>query len=520
MKQWLANLPSPWRVVGALFAGFMVFASYEPTGLWWAAPLGYALFFAVVTQRHAVSLAFLNSLATYGFLLPWIGEFVGASAWIALAIVQALYALLFGLGARWLLRWANGTWNWRSIVGAAAFFVAVEGFRSHWPFGGFGWGRLAWGQVSGPLAADIRLGGSAFVSFLVVLLGGFIYLAARPPYNTRAAVTPKIRLQYAGVVGVVLLASVIYGSSFSQEPTAGQVNVAAIQGNVPRAGLDFAAQRRAVLNNHVQRTHELADSVATGEAPQPDVVIWPENSSDVNPFKDPDAYTAIDSAVTAVNAPVMVGTVIGNENTMLTWGPATSSEPGPGEKHVKKFLQPFGEYMPFREILKHVNENVERAGNFVPGDGPGVVRMPAARGGVLVGVSTCYEISFDASARDAVRNGAEFLASPTNNATFGFTDMSYQQLAMSRMRAIETDRAVVVAATSGVSAIVMPDGEVVAQSRLFRPDLLQADIPLRDGITPSVAAGPWVELGLAAAGVLGIIGAFLASRPTRRKKSR
>src|SRR5699024_8011323 len=115
--------------------------------------------------------------------------------------------------------------------------------------------------------------------------------------------------------------------------SAGQVNVAAIQGNVPRAGLDFAAQRRAVLNNHVQRTHELADSVVTGEAERPDVVIWPENSSDVNPFKDPDAYAAIDSAVTAIDAPVMVGTVIGNENTMLTWGTATSSEPGPGEKH-------------------------------------------------------------------------------------------------------------------------------------------------------------------------------------------
>src|SRR5699024_12528331 len=189
----------------------------------------------------------------------------------------------------------------------------------------------------------------------------------------------------------------------------------------------------------------------TGDAERPGWSIWPQNSAGVTPFRDPQAYAASDAAATAIDAPVTVRTVIGNESTMRTWGTATSSEPGPGEKHVKKFLQPFGEYMPFREILKHVNENVERAGNFDPGDGPGVVRMPAAGGDVLVGVSTCYEISFDASARDAVRNGAEFLTSPTNNATFGFTDMSYQQLAMSRMRAIETDRAVVVAATSGVS---------------------------------------------------------------------
>src|SRR5699024_12077469 len=123
-------------------------------------------------------------------------------------------------------------------------------------------------------------------------------------------------------------------------------------------------------------------------AERPDVVIWPEDSSDVHPFNDPDAYAAIDSAVTAIDAPVMVGTVIGNENTMLTWGTATSSEPGPGEKHVKKFLQPFGEYMPFREILKHVNENVERSGNFDPGVSPDVVRMQDAGIGVLVVVYT------------------------------------------------------------------------------------------------------------------------------------
>ena len=260
--------------------------------------------------------------------------------------------------------------------------------------------------------------------------------------------------------------------------------------------------------------------MADGEAEQPALVIWPENSSDVNPFTDPEAEAAIGSAVDAINAPTMVGTVIGNENTMLTWNPSAWPEPGPGQRHVKKFLQPFGEYMPFRDILKHVNENVERAGNFEPGSGPGVVEMDAADGAVQVGVSTCYEISFDASPREAVNNGATMLASPTNNATFGFTDMSYQQLAMSRMRAIETDRAVVVAATSGVSAIVLPDGEVVEQSRLFRPDILQANIPLRDTITPSVAAGPWVERGLALAGLAGVVGAYLASRTPQKKKSR
>ncbi|MDU9793787.1 nitrilase-related carbon-nitrogen hydrolase, partial [Helicobacter pylori] len=88
---------------------------------------------------------------------------------------------------------------------------------------------------------------------------------------------------------------------------------------------------------------------------------------------------------------------------------------------------------------------VDLAGDFKPGDGNGVVHM----GGIPVGVATCYEVAEDEAYRMAVRGGAQILSTPTNNDTFGFTDMTYQQLAMSRMRAIETDRAVVVVATSG-----------------------------------------------------------------------
>lgn len=511
MSRWL---PLIGRIFGAAFSGLMVFASFQPTGLWWAAPLAFTLFFAVVTERHAVLLSFVQTLVTYLFLLPWIGEFVGASAWIALAIVQSLYALIFGLGLRFILRWRGKAPL--AILIAALFFVAVEWFRSSWPFGGFGWGRIAWGQVGGPLGFDIRLGGAAFVSFLIVAVGGTLYLVL-------ANKNVRIKIGSAAVVVGVLLGSAGYGHTMhndggEEEPT---INVAAIQGNVPRAGLDFAAQRRAVLSNHVRRTHELAEKVARGEADKPDVVVWPENSSDVNPFHDQFARESIQGAVDAIDAPTLVGTVVGDSNTMLTWNPTTAEQPGPGQRHIKKFLQPFGEYMPFRDILKHVNENVERAGNFQPGNGTGVVTMGEDGRSTHVGVSTCYEISFDASPREAVNNGAEILTSPTNNATFGFTDMSYQQLAMSRMRAIETDRAVVVAATSGMSAIVKPNGEVVNQSRLFTPDILQAELPLRTTLTPSVRAGAWPERILASLGVIGAIAAFLASRqPSGRKKQK
>ena len=156
--------------------------------------------------------------------------------------------------------------------------------------------------------------------------------------------------------------------------------------------------------------------------------------------------------------------------------------------------------MPFRDFLRKFSEYVDRAGNFQPGNDNGVVHMA----GIPVGVATCYEVSFDGAFRSAVRGGAQILTSPTNNATFGFTDMTYQQLAMSRMRAKEYDRSVVVAATSGVSAIVAPDGRVEQRTGIFTSDALEAELPLSDTMTLSARVGPWVERILAILGLLSV----------------
>ncbi|MFT3662399.1 MAG: nitrilase-related carbon-nitrogen hydrolase [Gordonia sp. (in: high G+C Gram-positive bacteria)] len=105
--------------------------------------------------------------------------------------------------------------------------------------------------------------------------------------------------------------------------------------------------------------------------------------------------------------------------------------------------------------------------------------------------------------RQAVRDGARLLFVPTNNATFGDTDMTYQQLAMSQVRAVETGRSVAVVATSGVSALITPDGQVVSNSEIFDPAMLTADLPLRTGHTPPVTLGGWPQALLDGRAVLG-----------------
>ncbi|MEJ5927309.1 apolipoprotein N-acyltransferase [Corynebacterium sp. H128] len=473
------------RLALAAGGGYLGYASFEPLGWWWAGILGLALLCVSLApwgdheprKRTGALLGLVYGLALYLPLLPWVGEFVGTLPWVALAVTESLYFIVFGALAIPIARWRR----WGG-PGLALWFVAAEYVRSNWPFGGFAWGRLAWGQIEGPLAHWASIGGPALVTFVAVLAAAL--LASRRP------------IQGVLALGIILSGLLIPAGGHD----VGDVKVAAIQGNVPRMGLDFNTQRRAVLANHARETGEVKEPV--------DLVIWPENSSDVNPFADPQARALIEGAVVKVGAPTLVGTItvdqVGPRNTMVVFNPDGST----GEYHHKKFLQPFGEYMPYRDFFRKFSEFVDQAGNFQPGTGNGVVTM----GDVKVGIATCYEVAFDAAARTAVDNGAQILTTPTNNATFGFTDMTYQQMAMSRLRAIETDRAVVIAATSGSSALIRPDGSIISQTKIFQPAVLQDTLPLRDTKTLAVRYGTYLELALASFGAVCALLAFLRSR--------
>lgn len=494
------------RFVLAACSGWLVFFSYEPHGHWWAAIAGLSvLYLSVMPWQHwpgtdrpsAVFggvLGWTQALFCYLYLLPWIGEFVGAMPYVALSIFLALYGIVTGIFGVIVARWRFG------FLAFPLLYLAVEFCRSSFPFGGFSWVRLAWGQINGPLAALAPWGGPALITVAVALVGAGLV----------AAVLYQGTRRWVGVVAAILpiaLGAVANLGVNRPEATVGDATVAAVQGNVPRMGLDFNAQRRAVLANHVNETLALRDDIRA-ENTVVDAVFWPENSSDVNPFMDSEARALIDVAVRGINAPMLVGTLtrdeVGSRNTMVVFDP----KHGPGEYHHKRFLQPFGEYMPMRDFFRKFSDMVDLAGNFKPGDGNGVVHL----GDIAVGVATCYEVAEDEAYRMAVRNGAQLLSTPTNNATFGFTGMTYQQLAMSRMRALETDRAVVVVATSGVSAIVHPDGSVSQQTKIFTADHLVEKLPLRDSVTPAVRFGKTMEWLLVAGGLALMVAAGVSAR--------
>jgi apolipoprotein N-acyltransferase len=295
-----------------------------------------------------------------------------------------------------------------------------------------------------------------------------------------------------------------------------------VQGNVPRLGLEFNAQRRAVLDNHVRETMRLAEDVRAGRAPQPAVVIWPENSSDIDPIRNRDAAEIISVAADAVHAPILVGAVLAapgysrdnpvSTNSVIVW----DGRGGPGERHDKQIVQPFGEYLPWRSFFKHLSSYADRAGYFVPGGGSGVVNAA----GIPIGVTTCWEVIFDRAARESVLNGAQLLAVPTNNATFD-ESMSAQQLGFARLRAVEHDRYAVVAGTTGISAVIAPDGHEVARTAFFEPAYLDTQVRLKSGLTPATRWGPIIQGLLVGIGVASVAAAILhnGSFVRRRRKA-
>ncbi len=416
-------------------------------------------------------------------------------------------ALLF-VGVR-LLRRLPGWPLW-----AACLWVASELARSTVPFGGFPWGRLAFAQADAPYKAYAALGGMPLLSFAVALSGTALACAAtRRPNLTRIAAA-------VGSLAVPLLALVI------PLPTAGKtVDAAVVQGNVPQTGLDAFGQRAAVLNNHVEATHALATEIATGASPVPVLVVWPENSTDIDPFTDPSAAQAIQGAVDAIGVPTLVGAVINNPadahsppdtvlNTGIVWAPTSAGGGGgPGERYAKRHPVPFGEYVPFRSFLtRWISELKRIPEDFAPGARPGLLTL----GPVRIGDVICFEVAYDSIVHDVAAGSPQVLVVQTNNATYGRTGQPDQQLAMSRLRAVETGRTVLVAATSGFSAVIAPDGHLVARSAEFERWVYDGPITLRTGLTLATRAGAWPGWII---GTLGVGAVALAIVRRRRERN-
>jgi apolipoprotein N-acyltransferase len=495
-----------WALLAAAAAGALLVLAFPPYGLWPLAVVavaGLSWLTRGVTARRGALLGSAFGLAFFIPLLSWSGIFVGPAPWLLLAVSQT--AFVAALGAALAVTSRLPAWP----LWAAALWVAEEAARSRLPWGGFPWGRLAFSQAGSPLVWLSAYGGAPLVTLAVALLGTALAAAVPALAGGRwRAATPAL----AAAVATAAASGAAWAAGDWQTGTARTVTVAVVQGNVPRLGLDFNAQREAVLRNHVGATFRLAADADAGRVARPDLVLWPENASDIDPIRYPDARALIAEAGRAIGVPILVGTLADGptartvRNVGIVWDPAT----GPGERYVKRHPVPFAEYIPLRGIARMVSSDVDRVGrDFVGGDRPGRLRA----GPVEVGDVICFEVAYDGLVRDV--SGADLLVVQTNNATFGRSAETWQQLAMGRLRAVEHGRTVLVAATSGVSAVISPDGHVPARSDVFTADVLVRAVEVREGATLATRWGAGPEWVVVAVALAALVGAVARSRRTR-----
>jgi apolipoprotein N-acyltransferase len=323
-----------WALLISVAGGLALYASFPPAGIWPLAVLGPALLVLALTGRSlrgSFGCALVFGLAQFVPLLSWLIN-LAWYAWAALAVSEAVIFALLAIGQRLLLRLPY--WP----VAVAGWWVLVEGVRDRWPYA-FPWGRLAMSQSVAPDVRWVAFGGAPLLSFLIALTGAMLAAAIL------AWLGPEGRARWtASAAAVVTAGLVLAGGLLPADPTGGAptAQVAAIQGNVPRAR-NLPQQLRAtqVTQNHVDATLKLAAQVKAGQRPAPDLVIWPENATDLDPFQNPSVYAQLSTAVAAIGKPILVGEVLNNprRNVGQLWVPGR----GPTTAYVKRQLVPFGE---------------------------------------------------------------------------------------------------------------------------------------------------------------------------------
>jgi len=501
-----------WRWLVAPLSGVLLWTAFAPLSWGWSAFLAVCGLLAVLvgcTLRWAFIYGAISGFVFFSLLLFWL-TIVGADAWLLLALVCAISFGFMGVGIALVsrLRW------WPLIV--PGLWIAQEWVRGSWPFGGFPWGSLSFSQV------DTSFGRMSMV-LGVLGAGGWLVLGASASV---AAVRSLYSLNIRQAGAWFILACVtIVGPLAIQPPAQGDLvggvasaNIGIVQGGTPETGLGAFDVRRAVLDNHVRETMKLAVNIAHGTQSKPAFVLWPENSSDLDPYVDNAARAAIGVAVRTLNVPVIVGAVVNNpadRNTVLNQGILWDPITGAGQQYSKTHPVPFGEYIPFRSLLAPLIDRFDRIGrDFAAGTATGIFNIDGIKAGDVI----CFEVAYNSVIDPLISDGARVLMVQTNNATYAGTAQPEQQLAIERMRALETGRSVVVAATSGISAFIRPNGTVQAQIPEGAVGAIVREVALRGTLNLSAYVGQpltaaWSLTAVSLAG-------FISVRAIRRKRSK
>ncbi|CAB4591057.1 unannotated protein [freshwater metagenome] len=427
-----------------LIAAFLVSAAFEPIGLWFLAIFGFALFFRKLSDSdRPVLQSLVFGLTLNAIVLHWSGKYVGALPWLLLALLQALFYLPVG----WVFKRSKSLWL------SALVLLLMEELRSRFPFGGFGWTRIAFSQVESPALPIVSIGGVLALSSFTVLI---------------AVLVTRIGLKSFVGINILFITALLIPDN---PQGSGSVRLLAVQGNTPEVGLEFNSRAKAVFNLHRDATREFAKEPY-------DAIIWPENAIDIDPREYPEVAADIRKLTRELQAPLIAGVVQQENGSPENASIMYSKEGALQSAYIKRGLTPFGEFMPLRKIAEFVSPMAKMVVDFVPGDKLVTHQVSRAKLGPII----CYEIIIDSLVRDMAIN-SQALIVQTNSATFANTAESAQQLAITRIRAVEHSRAILSVSTVGISALIDNNGRVLSQTAENKKAFLVGNLSLNTNQT-------------------------------------
>jgi apolipoprotein N-acyltransferase len=415
--------------------------------------------FTISRSSHKIWSAITFAFVFNAVLLHWTSTFVGSIPWIILSLGLSIFYIPLSLVGRWGI----GTYP--------LIFITFEEARNRFPFGGFGWARVAYSQVDSPYAEIASVGGAIALSSITVMLGAFIFYLLR---------------KHMHILHLVPLFLIIIPQNITQT---GQASALLIQGNVPELGLDFNLRAEEVFNNHVIETRK-----ALKGSKDVDFILWPENSVDVDPFINKKVFESLES----FDSPLIIGAIVEQDkqllNTSILWQETSQ------EIYVKRHLTPFGEYIPLRPLAELISPLTDRVNDFSPGDQQKTFVLGEAKIAPII----CYELIDDQILQEAASNSNLFVVQ-TNSATFGMSAESAQQLSIARVRAIENSRNILSVSTTGYSAVIDYRGKILQKTSMATAEHLYADVGLINQESLRNRMGDW-------ASVFTLIWVFIASR--------
>ena len=482
---WPSALPRP-SAAGALAlgAGFLVALSLPPWGIWPLAFIGVILFEVSLGESPTRGQrAARGWLFAAGWMFPGLGFlwFLSAPGYL---VVAALFAGFHAVAA---LAAPTGVWR---VIGRPAAHTLAEALRMVVPFGGAPVASLAIGQSAGPLLGVVRVGGVLLLTWLVFQVG--FALAGPSPYVPAVAAKmgrkskgqPQGAIAFAVVVLVVVMAALApAGRDIGQS-----LRIAAVQGGGPQGTRAVDTNARDVVERHLQATATIAAGTV-------DLVVWPENVVDVPVFATSPELAEITAEAERIGAPFAIGItddVVDVDGISTAFRNAQVIVTPDGEvtaRYDKVRRVPFGEYVPLRGLLEALGAPIGQIPrDAVAGTDPAYLDLPT---GERLGVVISWEVFFGGRARDALQHDAQVLLNPTNGSSYTGTGLQTQQIASSRLRAVETGRWVVQAAPTGFSAFIDAEGHVLDRTAVSEQHVVIRAVPLRSGHTWYTSVGDW-----------------------------